>query len=116
MVGMNATTQTDMTAANAILEQLGGRRFLVMTGAKDLMGGADSLQFKLPARFAKDGINAVRVVLAADDTYSVSLFRVGRAPTFAVTTVKQLDLVYGEDLRRIFTEATGLDTSLGRAI
>lgn len=107
------TSTTDMTVSTTILAQLGGGRFVMMTGAKSLCGDANSLQFRLPARFAKDGINSVRVVLDADDTYTVSFHKIGRAPRFEVTLVSELSGVYADMLRDIFTKATGLETSLG---
>jgi MoaA/NifB/PqqE/SkfB family radical SAM enzyme len=99
----------DMTVANTILEQLGGRRFRAMTGAKDFMGGERSLSFKLPARFAKDGINAVQVTLDASDTYSVGFFRVRGT---AIKLVAKMDDVYADALAGVFTKVTGLDTRL----
>jgi hypothetical protein len=34
---------SNLTVANTILEQLGGGRFIAMTGAKSFVGGEDSL-------------------------------------------------------------------------
>lgn len=41
---------TNLTVANTILHQLGGRRFIAFTGARDLLGDTNSLTFKLPKR------------------------------------------------------------------
>ena len=38
---------TDMTVANEILRQLGGREFIRMTGAKSLTGDASSLSMSI---------------------------------------------------------------------
>ncbi|EIP9270516.1 hypothetical protein LT886_002400, partial [Salmonella enterica] len=47
-----------------ILNQLGGNKFIAMTGAKNFVwlekGG---LIFKLPSNFARNGINLVRIKL-----------------------------------------------------
>lgn len=101
-----------MQVANTILAQLGGRRFLVMTGAK-ASGDRDSLILKLPARLAKKGIRALVIKLEPDDTYSMRFVTQARAPSFAVKDVATHEGVYAEDLRRIFEAETGLYASMG---
>lgn len=98
--------------ANGILEQLGGRKFLVMTSAKHLLSfhepGHGGLQFKLPrsgAR-AKLGIDAVRITLEPSDTYTMDFYK-------GMTKVRSIGSLYSDDLRKTFTEVTGLETSLG---
>lgn len=98
-----------MEVANTILQQLGGRQFLVMTGATNLVGGADSLSFSLPTAIAKDRINKVRVTLTPADDYTVEFFYIRGTK---VATVKSLDGVYSDQLQDIFTDTTGLDTRL----
>lgn len=110
---MNPTeTRNDMTVANAIFAQLGGSRFSAMVGARDLMGTPDSLTFKI-GRGAKDGINAVRVALDPSDTYTVTFYKMGRAPRFQVIEVATVAGVYADALRVVFTAHTGFVTSLG---
>jgi hypothetical protein len=58
----------DLTVANTIRDQL-GRRFAVMTGAKNWLGSDNSLSFKI-GRNAR-GITHVRVTLRPDDLYNV---------------------------------------------
>jgi hypothetical protein len=100
-----------MQVANTILAQLGGRRFLVMTGASNLMGDAASLTFRLPRRAAADcGINHIKITLEPNDTYTFVGLKVGRAK---LSTVYEASGIYAEDLQRIFTSVTGLETSLG---
>ena len=97
--------------AETILAQLGGQRFIAMTGAREFLGDAKVLQFKLP-RGAKDGCNAVRIELDASDTYTVTFYKVGRAPTYKLTTLASVEHVYSDSLRRVFESHTGLYTSL----
>ena len=98
--------------AEGILEQLGGRQFLVMTAAKQLLSfnepGHGGLQFKLPRRGAraKLGIDAVRITLQTSDTYTMDFFK-------GMEKVRSIGSLYSDDLRRVFTEVTGLETSLG---
>jgi hypothetical protein len=101
-------TQAQQVAA-AIFDQLGARKFLVMTGARDLVATAQGLQFKLPANFAKDGVNMIRVELSALDTYDVIS---GRWARFDFKEKARESLIYGEDLQRAFTRLTGLDTRI----
>lgn len=103
---------TDLTVANTIVQQLGGQRFRVMTGAKDFVGSDDGVSFRLPK--AKDGINIVRVKLTANDDYTVRferLYKKGGLPEFKL--VNEVTGVYAENLRTVFTNNTGLYTSLG---
>jgi hypothetical protein len=52
--------------AETILEQLGGKRFIVMTGAKHFAADGNALRFRLPSNFAKSGINAVTISIVVD--------------------------------------------------
>jgi hypothetical protein len=51
--------------STTILEQLGGNRFVAMTGANTFVGDeqARSLRFKISSRLATNGANLVRVTL-----------------------------------------------------
>ena len=80
-----------------------------MTGARDFVGSNDGVTFKLP-RGAKSGINCVRIALDPSDTYTVTFYKLGRLAS--VTEIRTLSDIYASDLRRIFTETTGLYTNL----
>lgn len=95
--------------AGAILDQLGARRFMVMTGARDVVVTGNGLQFKLPARLSPNGINMVRIELGATDTYTV---RAGRWASLQFKEKGCEELVYADQLQRAFTRLTGLDTHL----
>jgi hypothetical protein len=98
-----------MQVAETILQQLGGRKFQLMTGAKHFVGSEYSLSFKLPARFAKDGINHVVVCLLPSDTYRVDFFRTTGLKSKMVASNTG---VYDDQLQSVFKSATGLDTHL----
>jgi hypothetical protein len=102
----------DLEIAQTILAQLGGRRFISMTGARNLIGGENYLMFGLPAGFAKDGINKVRITLDWTDTYIFEALKVYPGPELKFDTIEKLEGVYTEDLQEIFTRVTGLDTHL----
>ena len=98
-----------MEIASVILQQLGGNRFVAMTGAKNLMSDGNALQFKLPARFANDGINFVVIKLDPSDTYSIQFCK------FRGLDVKEIafrERVYADQLQEVFTSVTGLDCTL----
>lgn len=95
-----------------ILRDLGGNRFIVMTGAKSLCSGERALSFRLPANMTKHRASGMRIELNANDLYDITLFKIVK---FEVKTMDERTMVHVENLRRVFTEMTGLDTSLGMA-
>ena len=97
---------TNLTAANTILAQLGGNKFLAMIGAKNLVGSADALHFDIP-RGAKNKANKVRVSISSDDTYNVEFFR-WNAKAFDLVTIGKRAGVYCDSLCSVFTAETGL--------
>jgi len=103
------TTTESQTIAAEILNQLGGGRFVAMTGAKMFAHDAGSLRFRLPSRFAANGINFVKVTLTAGDDYTVEYGKVWGLNYKTITTQTG---VYGDTLRAAFTQATGLDCTL----
>jgi len=108
------------TIGNTILQQLGGNKFRAMTGAKDFIAGQTKeglyyLQFSLPGRLAKNGINRVKIVLNGSDLYNVkfSTIRKQRCGFDYLETVKsESSDVYAEDLQDVFEHSTGLYTHL----
>jgi hypothetical protein len=108
-----------MLPAEIILEQLGGRAFIVMTGARDLMScdGGNCLSLRLPSNFAKDGINSVKIKLEPSDTYSIVFSRVrmvrdkqkgGYDYDKSVKLIAKIEDVYSDNLREVFERHTGL--------
>jgi hypothetical protein len=98
--------------AETILAQLGGNRFVAMTGARSFSSGImrdkqPGLSFRLSR--CKDGIQSCIITLAPDDLYDIEF---GRMVKHDYKVVKSHEGVYVENLRRLFTEATGLETSL----
>lgn len=101
---------SNLAVAHTILQQLGGNRFKMMTGAKDFIGDESSLTFRIPR--AKDGINKVKVTLDFGmDLYTVEFIKVD-FKKFTFDVVHTSDQVYSDDLEREFTEHTGLYTRL----
>ena len=106
---------TDMTVAATILEQLGGRAFLRMTGAKHLLGCDTALIMSLPGSLTTDRINRVRINLDPSDTYTVTTYKFS-SKTLACPAVDKRRDVYAENLREAFTALTGLETRMPRVV
>lgn len=108
-----AAAEHRMQVANTVLSQLGGNRFIQMTGAKDLLAIDGGLQFKLPNNLCKDRINFVRIILDPSDTYTVEFGRITRVdhmPTYKA--LHSHDGIYCDNLTELFTQVTGLYTRL----
>jgi hypothetical protein len=105
--------KTDITIANTILSQLGGRRFSMMTGAKNFCGTADSLSFRIPGTMTRNRINYVKITLTPSDTYTV-VFMVIRGMT--VKEVATHEDIYNDMLCELFRNVTGLETRMPRVI
>ena len=108
-----------MTIAETILTQLGGRKFIAMTGAKNFLDCGSGLSMKLPKN--PRGINHVKVTLNALDTYDMIFqnympirvnHKTGVISGDKLTIVAQYEGVYCDQLEKIFHLATGLYTRL----
>jgi len=93
--------------AQTILEQLGGRQFQAMTGARDFVALESGLMFKVGRNDA--GVSTIRVLLSPADDYTVEAW-VGRGLNATLLTTH--DGVYCDNLRDVFESLTGLRTSL----
>lgn len=96
------------SVAQTILSQLGGNKFLAMTGAKNLVGGSDSLQFSI-GRGAVNKANKVRITLTASDDYTVSFYNYRKLELREIETVSG---IYADNLCAVFTDRTGMAVSL----
>lgn len=106
--------------AQTIYQQIGGPRFLAMTGSHHLVADGNTLRMVL----ARNKSKANRLYITYDegkDLYSMRFFRVTggylNKKTYAwvpekTTEIKTIDELYCDDLERIFTDVTGLVTRL----
>lgn len=93
-----------MSIAETILEQLGGHRFIAMTGARNLVDCGNSLMFHIPET---KRINHVKIILTEDDLYTM---RFGRIHKLDYQLIEEVSDVYCDQLQSVFTEVTGLYT------
>ncbi len=109
-----------MTTATIILEQLGGNKFIVMTGSHHLVADGDTLRMQL--RRNRSGANRLFITLdKGTDTYTMRFFyyRPGRIDIKNGRSIKEVEReitqyagAHTEDLCRIFENVTGLATHL----
>ena len=94
--------------ADTILKQLGGGRFIAMTGAKNLAFSSSPPGLRMSiGRGAKDAIKYLRVDYDRNsDTYTMIFANKSGG------TVKSVSNVYADSLQRVFTSTTGFDTHL----
>lgn len=98
-----------MSIVETILSQLGGRRFLVMTGSYDLIGCDKEKHLCMRLRRNVSKFSRLKVKLMADDTYTMHFFRFLKGE---IVSYRAIDGLYCEDLARVFEDVTGLRTSL----
>ena len=107
--------------AKTIYNQIGGRRFTVMTGAKDFITIDNGLRFKIGRNGSK--ANMVEIKLNGSDLYDMEFIkfspvhlsinhRKGTADwkDEVRQTIRKFDDIYFDQLQELFTEATGLYT------
>lgn len=119
------TSETAKEISMTILQQLGGRHFLVMTGSKNLVYGTDdNYRDFLRMSLHKNASKANRLTICYDagmDAYIMIFERVVRPkwcpkqrkysdPVYEI--IKKYTEVYFDQLQEFFTETTGLLTRL----
>ena len=98
-------TNKKMTIASQILQQLGGNKFIAMTGATCYSDGNT-----LVAKFKGSKIaNIMYVTLNSMDTYDVKFCKFRGLD---VKTIKEISGVYSDMLKPLFESTTFLRTSL----
>ena len=102
---------TTQNTAQTILNQLGGNRFVAMTGCSNFGSTPNSLSFKLP-RGAKNKATHCTVTLDASDTYTVEFVKCNMRAAVYRQVVAETSMVYAESLTELFTAATGLEVRL----
>jgi len=97
----------DKRQAGETLKQLGGNKFIAMTGAKNFAVGPKGMGFKI-GRNSKS-INYIRIDLKSTDLYDMEFIRLRGSK---INVVKKVTGVYNDQLQKMFTKHTGMYTSL----
>lgn len=94
-----------MEIAKTILTQLGGNKFIAMTGAKNfgILSGGQGIGFSIPRH---NKVKYLRIKLNSLDTYDIEFLNT------KVEVIKTYNGIYNDQLQSIFTQETGLYTSL----
>ena len=101
------TEKMDRKKAAVLLKQLGGNRFIAMTGAKGFAFSSKYMSFKI-GRNSK-GINFVRIGHNAKDLYDMEF---GFVSVKGIKVKKKVKDVYADMLGTIFTKYTGMNVRL----
>ena len=96
-----------MTVARTILDQLGGHKFRVMTGAKNFADHGNALSMKLGRNSSNS--NYLKISLNSMDLYDVHFSKVTK---FEEKSVKEYNNVYADSLVELFESHTGMYTKL----
>lgn len=99
--------------AKTILQQIGGNRFVVMTGSKNFIDLGNGLRMNLARNQTQ--ANRLKIILdEATDTYTMTFYRqvVTKRLEVIVTEIFYCDMVYCDMLEEMFTSVTGLYTRL----
>jgi len=108
-----------MTVATTILEQLGGNKFIVMTGAKNLLADKNSLSMRLPRNMSK--ANNLKITLNGMDLYDMEFtnfnaggfnIKTGKTRPMRNDIIEKVEDIYCDQLQDIFTSVTGMYTHL----
>jgi hypothetical protein len=94
-------------SAVTILEQLGGNRFIAMTGAKDFIKDEVNRMIGFKIGRNSKSINYVRITLNGKDLYDMEFLRKRKLD---LKVVSKANDVYFDQLQDVFTENTGMYT------
>lgn len=104
--------------AHTITQQLGGMKFVAMTGANSFVATAKGVRFKVP-RYPHLRINVVEIDLNGRDLYDVRFLRQWprrKGPVIdlrpKVELIEAFEDIDCEQLRPVFERVTGLATRL----
>lgn len=92
-------TQIDRSVAVKILRQLGGNKFIAVTGAKNSTSTFNSLAFRLPSNMTKNRINIVTISSNGMDTYDIRMMSMRGNK---VSIIHDISGIYNDGAIRIY--------------
>ena len=100
-----------MNIAETILDQIGGNKFIVMTGSKNFLNIGNGLRMNLTRNKSK--AQYLKIELNACDTYTMKFFSARRTESdIIIKDIETISGVYADQMARIFEQVTGLYTRL----
>ena len=97
-----------MSVAKEILNQLGGYKFRVMTGAKNFMGFSEGLVMKIGRNSSNS--NYLKITLNSMDLYDMEFAKVSRMGE--KKSITEYNNVYNDSMVEVFEKHTGMYTKL----
>ncbi len=102
----------DNQVAKIILQQIGGRRFVAMTGSHDFINLGNGLRMSLGRN--KASVNRLEIIYdEGADLYNLRFYRQSfsrKTFEYKVKNIKTYEGIYCDMLEEIFTDVTGLYT------
>ena len=95
-----------MQVAQEILRQLGGNKFLAITGSHTPVADSKNNTLRLTLKPNKVKAKYLKIKLNGNDTYTMTFFSVGK--DFRIITKKEFEGIYCDQLVELFEETTGL--------
>ena len=106
------TSTTAAQVCDTIMQQIGGNKFLTMTGSKpQCYGTSDAGNDFITLQLAKNGVGAkwLKITSMPNDTYSMEFSGIKNGD---ISVISHEDNVYCDMLQSTFTDITGLYTTL----
>jgi len=101
--------KTNKSVAIEILRQLGGNKFIAMTGARNFACDNNSMTFKLSQTMTRDRISHIKITLNSMDTYDIKYFNIRG---INIREVDTFEGAYNDMLKNVISERTGLAVTL----
>ena len=110
---------TNTMTAQTILQQLGGNKFIAMTGAKNLVALENGIKFNIGKNSSK--ANTVKITVNGLDLYDIEFIKytpfkfnikTGAVREEKTEVIETLEDYYDDMLQDAFTSVTGLYTYL----
>ena len=99
---------SNLIVAETILKTLGGNKFRMMTGAKNLAGDENSLSMRIGRNSSNS--NYLKITLNSMDTYDMTFAKLTKKGE--LKSVSEYNNIYNDMLTDQFTAHTGMYTSL----
>ena len=99
---------SNLIVAETILKTLGGNKFCMMTGAKNLAGDENSLSMRIGRNSSNS--NYLKITLNSMDLYDMKFCKLTRK--FEEKSVTEYSDVYNDMLTEVFEKHTGMYTIL----
>ena len=99
---------SNLIVAETILKTLGGNKFRMMTGAKNLAGDETSLSMRIGRNSSNS--NYLKITLNSMDLYDMKFCKLTRK--FEEKSVTEYSDVYNDMLTDVFEKHTGMYTKL----